>query len=140
MSYVMVLLLPSDCNMCYTVASNISSPSSAIAVDSCQDEDVARPHRLLLSRGAAPAPTPAVTGAGRPCHGRPRCRGDVVEELGVQMHQRERLQLRGEESGEAVGTVGLEGVIVVRVEGGHNGGSTASSITQFTSELRAGWE
>jgi hypothetical protein len=56
------------------------------------------------------------------------------------MHQRERLQLRGEESGEAVGTVGLEGVIVVRVEGGHNGGSTASSITQFTSELRAGWE
>jgi hypothetical protein len=66
--------------------------------------------------------------------------GDVVEELGVQMHQRERLQLRGEESGEAVGTVGLEGVIVVGVEGGHNGGSTASSITQFTSELRAGWE
>jgi hypothetical protein len=36
--------------------------------------------------------------------------GDVVEELGVQMHRHERLRLRGEESGEAVGNVGLEGI------------------------------
>jgi hypothetical protein len=69
--------------------------------------------------------------------------GDGVEELGEERYRQERklrLRLRGEERGEAVGDMGLEGVqgeelvVLSGVEGGHGGGAAAEA--QHAEEAR----